>query len=67
MNLLLKTTFNNVKEVKNLEDFLDSTKISFNISIAKLKKIFKMSYLIEILMKEDTFVENETNEKIVSS
>lgn len=58
-DLLLKTTFDqHYKEAPDADDakqdFLDATsKLMFNISMNKLKKVFKFTYLIALLNHDD--------------
>lgn len=46
MNLILKTTLDQCKEYDDILDFLEQNKITFNISINKVKKAFSMTYLV---------------------
>ncbi|KRW98864.1 MIR motif [Pseudocohnilembus persalinus] len=55
LDLILKTTLEQCTEFDDKMSFLEVEKITFNISINKVKKIFSFMYLLQILEAEDDF------------
>lgn len=57
--MLLETSRMQVLSPWERESMLDNElKESFNITVAKLKKTFKLNYLLEILNVDDSFLES---------